>query len=111
LRKFVIALEQMPESVPEHVLYDINDLYATYVDEESGENDIIEPAYDNLTDEQSDGVLFIDPGEELPNELGIFVMVPLEGSGDVKSEVVEEHVEKWAGSDAESGALYSNVSE
>lgn len=108
LRKFVIALEQMPESVPEHVLYDVRDLYATYVDEESNESDI-------LADEQSDGVLFIDPGEELPSELGIFVMVPLEGSGDVKSEIVEDHIDKWAGvtagEDDESGALNSDVSE
>lgn len=93
LRKFVIALEQMPEMAPAGVLNDVKDLYATYVDDgEGGEKDMIEPVYDKLAEDESRGVIFINPNmPEVPSEMGIFVMVPLESTADVKSGVA-----KWS---------------
>lgn len=84
LRKFVIALEQMPEMVPEDILFEVNDLYATYVTDK--QSDIIEPAFAHLSDDKSKGLKFINPDSpEIPNQMGIFIMVPLEGTADVQS--------------------------
>lgn len=92
LRKFVTALEQMPEMVPADVLYDVNDLYATYVTDKQSETDIIEPAFAKLSDEKPNGVKFISPNQpEVPSQMGIFIMIPMEGTADVQS-----RVEMWS---------------
>jgi len=88
LRRFVTALDQMPEMVSSDVLYDVNDLYATYVTDKQSETDIIEPAFAKLSDDKTKGMKFISPDlPEVPNQMGIFIMVPLEGTADVKSRV------------------------
>ncbi len=104
LRKFAVALEQMPESVPESVLYDVQDLYVTYSDESGEELDIIEPVYEKLTDTKQTGVKFINPQTpQVPSEMGIFMMVPSEGTADVvsKAELRNSHVKVWAAVESE----------
>ncbi len=99
LRKFAVALEQMPESVPESVLYDVQDLYATYSDESGDELDIIEPVYAKLTDEKQTGLKFIKPETaEVPSEMGIFMMVSKEGTADVSAgaKAKSARVNQWA---------------
>ena len=88
LRKFVTALDQMPEMVPEDVLLEVSDLYATYVQDENSEIEIIDPVLDKLSDDTIKGMKFISPDlPEVPREMGIFVMVPQESTADVKSRV------------------------
>ncbi len=99
LRKFAVALEQMPESVPDSVLYDVQDLYTTYSDETGDEIDIIEPVYAKLMDNKKTGLKFIKPETpQVSGEMGIFMMVSQEGTADVSSEVKLKNarVEEWA---------------
>lgn len=89
LLKFIKALDQMPELVPFEVLNDVNDLYNTYfIDDLTVESDILEPSLLKHSDNSSNGVLFLPPDSpEVPNEMGIFIMIPLEGTSDVTSRI------------------------
>ncbi|MBU0668350.1 FecR domain-containing protein [Patescibacteria group bacterium] len=85
LRKFIIALEQNPDEVSSDVLLQLKDLYDSYVDEDSSENDLIEPAVSKLLNDDYQ-ILFISPDAEgLPVEQGVIMLVPQEATPDLHS--------------------------
>lgn len=84
LRKFIIALEQSPLKIPEDLLLEVKDLYDSYVDKASTENDLIDPAVEKLLDKEY-GVSFIQPGDEgVMAQPGVIVLVPQDASADVR---------------------------
>jgi len=83
LVRFVIALEQNPNKVSDEALLQLKDLYDSYVDKESGESDLIEPAVSKLLNDDYQ-VQFISPDAEGAQiESGVIMLTPQEATADV----------------------------
>jgi len=83
LRKVIIALEQNPNKVSDEALLQLKDLYDSYVDKESGESDLIEPAVSKLLNDDYQ-VQFISPDAEGAQiESGVIMLTPQEATADV----------------------------
>ncbi|HLG25649.1 MAG TPA: DUF5667 domain-containing protein, partial [Candidatus Gracilibacteria bacterium] len=87
LRKFVIAFEQLPYAVPQDVLSEVKDLYDTYGEEGSSEEEIIEPAAAKFL-AQDYQVSFIDPSGQGTPEMGVVtIIMSSEATMDVAEQI------------------------
>lgn len=62
LRKFIINAELIPRGIPDHLLYEVKDLYDTYANEQTNERDLLDPAVKKIAEKDYE-VAFIKPLE------------------------------------------------
>lgn len=85
LRKFLIALEQNPEQVSGDLLFEVKDLYDSYVlEEDSSVEDLIDPAVEKLLAKDYQ-LSFISPDvKEGALQPGVIVLVSQEATANVE---------------------------
>ncbi len=79
LRKLIIALKQFSGTVPKQLVYQLKDIFDSYVLQDATNQDVFLEALDKLLNDEQQ-LLFIQP--DTTEELGVLMIVTQEGSSD-----------------------------
>lgn len=89
LTKLMNGFEQLPETVPEDLLYELKDVSDTYFASSVDDQDMFEPFFDKMLN-RDQKITFIAPDEDsLPTEIGVVLVIDTESEStpDVQSGV------------------------